>query len=574
MVRNWGTPQGASNVPDAGFRFQNRRSAQLPQLITLAEYDHVSGRINVVKPLDQVLELLTSSRTLPVLFVGSGLSQRYLGSPTWRGLLEYAASLTGRSLNYYEGLAADGPPNRLLPRIASRIAAEFYPIWWDSKAYAENRQRFEHLVRSTGDPLKVELSLYLQALTLTDKDATAEELEKLSAVHTHAVITTNYDSILEDALPDMEVYVGQQSVLFSATQSVGEIYKIHGSVGDPTSLVLTDEDYEDYWNKNPYLIAKILTLFVEHPVILVGYSLGDAHIQRLLGNLVTCLTDDQLDTLNQRLIFVNRPSDVVGPGLRDSTITVDEHSFQVRELTLHDFGQLYEVLAGLPQHFPVRMLRQLRESVYQLAFSSEPTGRVYVLPFEDAQEDEVEVVVGVGTMERLGLKGYSVYTRTEFFLDMLNGRLDHNAANMLHALVPWIFRTAKFAPVWYPLFVAGQEGLKEDVAALPRRAQALISGETALVPYPGRRPSGWEEYSFRQLLQAHPDLVTNLGVGCRYELDDVIALRDHLKPLLEGKTTIPTVVAKLCVKFDHLVYGDAFDGSQEALHKALGIKSK
>src|SRR5690606_33480031 len=120
-------------------------------------------------------------------------------------------------------------------------AADFYPIWWDSDAYQESRQRSEHTVRATGDPLKIEIASYLQQLSITVDESKAEELEKLSQVRTHAVITTNYDSILEDALPDMEVYVGQQSVLFSATQAVGEIYKIHGSVADPISLVLTDE---------------------------------------------------------------------------------------------------------------------------------------------------------------------------------------------------------------------------------------------------------------------------------------------------------------------------------------------
>ena len=228
--------------------------------------------------LEDIQRLLTGSKTLPVLFVGSGLSQRYIGSPNWEGLLRYASSLTGRSFNYYEGLAADGPANGKLPRIASQIAADFYPIWWDSDTYAGSRERYEHAIQKAGDPLKLELALYLQGLPITVEDSTAEELEKLSTVRTHAVITTNYDSILEDALPDMEVYVGQQSVLFSATQAVGEIYKIHGSVADPTSLVLTAEDYQDYWTKNPYLIAKILTLFVEHPVIFLGYSLGDAHI--------------------------------------------------------------------------------------------------------------------------------------------------------------------------------------------------------------------------------------------------------------------------------------------------------
>ncbi|SEB52793.1 SIR2-like domain-containing protein [Paramicrobacterium humi] len=526
----------------------------------------------MVEALKEIKSLLSSSNTLPVLFVGSGLSQRYLGSPTWAGLLEYAATLVHRSLSYYEGLAADGPSNLRLPRIASRIAEDFYREWFDDPEYVASRDKYEKLVRNTGDPLKIELAQYLQGLSITNDETIAEEMEKLSAVRTHAVITTNYDSILEDALPDLELYVGQQSVLFSATQAVGEIYKIHGSAGDPTSMVLTDEDYKEYWARNPYLIAKVLTLFVEHPVIFLGYSLTDSHIQKLLGNLVECLTEEQLDTLNRRLIFVNRPKIDRAEGLRDSTITVEEHSFRVQELIIEDYGSLYDVLAELPQHFPVRLLRQLSESVYQLAYSSEPTGRVYVLPFEEAREDEVEVVVGVGTMERLGLKGYSAFTRTEFFLDMLVGATDHNVPNMMNELLPSVFRVAKFAPIWYPLFLAERAGDTVDLSALPRRARALLEGETALTPYPGRRPPEWDQLRFSELLASYPDLATNLGVGCRYELEDVLVLREYLRPELVGKTTIQTPLAKLCSRFDLLAFGHGFDGDRRELHRELGFK--
>ena len=80
-------------------------------------------------------------------------------------------------------------------------------------------------------------------------------------------------------------------MLFNTVQAIGEIYKIHGSVTDPRGRwCLPRGDYDEYWKKNPYLIAKILTLLVEHPVIFLGYSVSDPHIRQLLANLVSCLT--------------------------------------------------------------------------------------------------------------------------------------------------------------------------------------------------------------------------------------------------------------------------------------------
>lgn len=134
------------------------------------------------------------------------------------------------------------------------------------------------------------------------------ELAALAKVRVQSVITTNWDELLEQTLPQLEVYVGQSEILFANTQEVGEIYKIHGSLAQPRSLILTDEDYADYWDRNPYLVAKILTLFVEHPVVFAGYSLQDPHIQRLLTNLLRCLKAEQVATLNRRLFFMRRAS--------------------------------------------------------------------------------------------------------------------------------------------------------------------------------------------------------------------------------------------------------------------------
>lgn len=522
---------------------------------------------------EQLKTLLVNSKTLPVLFIGSGLSRRYIDSPDWEGLLRELASLTGRPLSYYEGKVGGLAEDMKLPAIASRIAADFYDKWFFTDDYADSRAKYEDSVSLEGDPLKVEAAKYINSLKLTQREGLIPELEKLATVRAHAVITTNFDSVIEDALPDMEVYVGQQTVLFSATQAVGEIYKIHGSASDPSSLVLTAEDYEAFWDRNPYLIAKMLTLFVEHPVIFIGYSLRDPHIQRLLGNLVDCLTEDQLQTLNDRLIFVGRPGPTRVEGLARSTITVAEHTFGVQEIGLADFGDLYDMLSTLPQHFPVKLLRQLSESVYQLAYSSEPTGRVYVLPFdEDTEADSVEVVVGVGTMERLGMKGYSAFSRADFFLDMLTGAHDHNVPNMFERLIPSIFRGAKYSPIWYPLRLAETADYQVEQDKLPLRARQLLDGTTPLTPYPGRRPLHWQEMSFEKLSANHPDLRVNLGVDCAYEVSDVLALRDFLVGRLQGRTTVPTDVAKLCSKFDQLVYGGGFKGDPEELRAALGLR--
>src|SRR3712207_375180 len=195
--------------------------------------------------LTELRDVLVAAKALPVLFVGSGISRRYIGSPDWDGLLEQFADLTSRHISYYRGRAESDRP-----QIASLIAEKFYDIWYSADAYAESRESYQAEVEKEADPLKFEIAKSISGLAYLDDGDTKAELDALSRVRAHAVVTTNWDTILDDTFPDLEVFVGQQDVLFATTQTIGEIYKIHGSVTDPKSMVLTSEDYAAYWERN------------------------------------------------------------------------------------------------------------------------------------------------------------------------------------------------------------------------------------------------------------------------------------------------------------------------------------
>jgi len=48
----------------------------------------------------------------------------------------------------------------------------------------------------------------------------------------------------EKYLSEYKSYIGQQSLLFSRLQGIAEVYKIHGSVSDPSSVVINENDYK------------------------------------------------------------------------------------------------------------------------------------------------------------------------------------------------------------------------------------------------------------------------------------------------------------------------------------------
>lgn len=64
--------------------------------------------------------------------------------------------------------------------------------------------------------------------------------------------------------------------------AIGEIFKIHGCISDPLSIVINEADYQRFNEDHKYLSAKLLTYFVEHPLIFIGYRAEDPNIKEIL----------------------------------------------------------------------------------------------------------------------------------------------------------------------------------------------------------------------------------------------------------------------------------------------------
>ena len=78
------------------------------------------------------------------------------------------------------------------------------------------------------------------------------EIALLQQIRPHAVITTNYDQLLELIFPEYTPIIGQK-IINSSTISFGEIFKIHGCVSQADSIVLTRSDYDEFTRKKNIL---------------------------------------------------------------------------------------------------------------------------------------------------------------------------------------------------------------------------------------------------------------------------------------------------------------------------------
>ena len=340
--------------------------------------------------------------TSPFLFIGSGLSRRYLRLPTWKSLLETICDKLKlpKPFEYYYSNA-----QQTFPMIASLIGKDFNDMWWTSDEYLESRHKYQSLAKSPWSPIKFEISKFIESYGMEATDVSDEfdkEIALLKKAVIDGVITTNWDMLIESLFPDFVSFIGQEQLMFSEIFAVGELYKIHGSVTDPETLILTKDDYDEFHDRYSYLAAKLLTIFVEHPIVFLGYSLDDYNVQLLLKAILKCLSKEKVERLRDRLIFCQWNPMAKKTEMTDSTILISETLIPIKLISMSTFTDVYSVLADNKKRLPVKVLRQMKGMVHDFVKSSDPKSRVFVSDDLDALESahDVQFVYGVGLKEK------------------------------------------------------------------------------------------------------------------------------------------------------------------------------
>lgn len=413
-------------------------------------------------PSDVLKELLDKHPAAPFLFVGSGFSRRYLGLEDWAGLLaRFCAPI--KDFGYYSSKA-----NGSLPLAASYMADDYNEWWWSADETSESRKASASIVKAQADALKVEIANYMAKYSLEDarNSQFGNEVAAFAEIAVDGIITTNWDCLLEELFPDYKVFVGQEELLFSNPQVIGEIYKIHGSATDPKSLVLTEEDYAEFSLKNPYLAAKLVTIFVEHPIIFLGYSITDPHIRAIITSIAQCLSQEKVAAFQENLIFVQRVKDGAPPAIEKTTIQSGAFSVTMMVATVSSFEQVYRALTVTKRKIPVRVLRFFKEQMYELIHTPvENEKKLAVVDYEEiGSADTVEFVVGVGVAKRqqefgakvdeavqtaLARKGYAGVSPDEVFNDCLLEISKFDASDLLGSAFPGYARSSRtFIPVY------------------------------------------------------------------------------------------------------------------------------
>ena len=356
------------------------------------------------KNLRALKELLDNPGTRPVLFLGCGITKRYLGAPSWLELLAKVASHIGIPNDRFNFLSqrVDNDPASLGSELVDPVHE------W---AWAAGKNYFPPTYFSATTDKALFLKFIVGEILkdfgkVPDKHALQDETDLLRKARPHAIVTTNFDTLVEELYPDYELVVGERIIPMSMS-IMGEIYKIHGSVSDPSSLVLTGKDYDRFRHKRRYISSKLMTYFAEYPVIIMGYGLGDPNVNAIISDLGEAMQEK--GGLLDNVYYIEWVPDVLAlPSLKEEHAIPGEegsHSaLRVKTIVTSDFGWLLTGLADVSSPVPMntKVLRHLAARVVDLVRVDVPKNPVEldykkIESLTDDQE-QLAMVLGIGNV--------------------------------------------------------------------------------------------------------------------------------------------------------------------------------
>lgn len=404
---------------------------------------------------DNFIDIIRTKKSAPFLFLGSGFTKHYLDTPDWETLL---SRFTPKHINaYYTSLNTKD-----LSKVATEIAKECNEIFWGLPDDDEYKRSFQDKAVNPSSVLKNKIANFFVKYSLKDpKEKYSEELALLSKLSIDGVITTNWDDFCERQFPKFKNYVGQKELLFSKSiVNIGEIYKIHGCMREPESLVLTYEDYADFNKRNAYLSAKLITIFIEHPIIFIGYSMNDNNIKSILTSIVQCLDQDKIGLLQNNLFFVewNRDADAEMEVERYDMLMSEGVTLPVIRIKTHEFKPVYECLSTFERQMSADMLRFYKQQFYEIVYSEKPEKKLYVLPDKVIEANkEIQFVCGFGSIEKYqSAVGYVGLTATDIFRDIVSENSRYESDTVLTKTIPKLRKgNTKYLPIYRYLHALG-----------------------------------------------------------------------------------------------------------------------
>lgn len=352
-----------------------------------------------------IKEFMSAYTNHPVLFIGTGMSLRYLkNSFTWDGLLQKISLelygddreyLNMKSRCYQDGICKyEDVAKELEEKFNQKLEQD--P---DGK-FKEINDIFFNKMRE-GQKALSRFKIYVASLlsNLDYREEMQDELTELKKARKNigSIITTNYDKFAQEVF-EFNPLIGNNILL---SNPYGSVYKIHGCVDEPDKIILTQQDYEKFRVKYELIRAQLLSLFIHNPIIFLGYNVGDENIKHILKTIFTYVepNSEVAEKIRRNFLLVEYERD-------SENIEISEHDIDISGLTTirinkirtDKFAEIYKELSALTLPISAMDVRKLQSIVKQI----NEGGSIQVRFTEDIETlDNGDRIIAIGSSKTI-----------------------------------------------------------------------------------------------------------------------------------------------------------------------------
>lgn len=304
-----------------------------------------------------IKEFFSTYTTPPVLFIGTGISLRYLdGAKSWIELLKSIFDNLDEDeetwLTFLSECDERGEINCI--KLGTKVS-----VLLDSKCKdKENRneyckglvkiwmQRIREGQRENLSFLKIAIAEIIKLHKV--KEDCRDEIRLLigACQKVSSIITTNYDSFIENTL-GFDVLVGNNILLSNPFHSV---YKIHGCHTNCNEIIIDESDYDRFNRQYELIRAQLISLFCHNPIIFIGYGIGDDNIKKVLKTIFSYVkpNTELARKVKRNFLLIQYEEDSDNVEIESHSVECGEGiNIDIHKLSTDNFSEVYRQLAQL-----------------------------------------------------------------------------------------------------------------------------------------------------------------------------------------------------------------------------------
>lgn len=393
-----------------------------------------------------IQEFIAQYRNHPVLFIGTGMSLRYLeNSYTWDSLLSKIALELSENPEYYFDIKAqshsDGKFDFL--KIAKILETDF------NKRLSEDRNgKFKEINDIFYEKMSQDIHLsrfkiyickiFSQIIFRKDISEEIKEFKKIRK-NIGSVITTNYDSLVEN-LFEFNKLIGNNILL---SNPYGSVYKIHGCHENPEKIIITTDDYLEFDSKYELIRSQLLSLFIHNPIIFMGYSVNDDNIKKILKTIFTYVepNSELATTIKNNFLLVERDAENNNELISEHDIVIDGLTIRINKIKTDNYISIYKSISNLQLPVTALDVRKVQNIVKEIYAG----GDIKVSITEDLETlRNGDKILAIGSSKTIQ---YQYQTAPELLANYFNV-IDESNKQILSLIDKYRIQSAQYFPMF------------------------------------------------------------------------------------------------------------------------------